>query len=76
MNKQIFIIVFNGRDCDSGVWDTYTQYEQGFFYNRENAQKICDDLNKTSDFVYDEDADEIPSYEVVLLTNYENQGGK
>lgn len=66
MNK-IYLIMWNGRDVDSDIWDSYPCYDQGFFLNKQKAQDCADYLNKTSDFDYDYEAEETPNYSILMV---------
>lgn len=62
MDKLIYVIVWTGRDCDSGVWDTYPMLDEGFFYDKHKAQDWADYLNASEMPDYDADAEDMPSY--------------
>lgn len=66
MNK-IYLIVWTGRDCDSGVWDNYPYFEAGFFTSKQKAQEWADYMNETSEFDYDEDAEDTPSFQIMSV---------
>lgn len=72
---NIFIIVWVGRDADSGVWDRYPYMNFGYFRNRSNAEAACRTINKYQGCAYDPDADEEEHYEVEGLCPHENSEG-
>jgi len=63
MAMRGYIIVWVGRDCDSGVWDAYPCITQGVFLKKEDAQKKIDEFNKEDPPHYDKDADETTGYD-------------
>lgn len=68
---DIYIIVWTGRDSESGVWDTYPCYNYGYFTNKDSAQEFADILNKTEPREYDTDADDMETYGIQVI-HYEN----
>lgn len=69
--NDIYIIVWTGRDSESGVWDTYPCYNYGYFTNKDSAQEFADILNKTEPREYDEDANDMETYGIQVI-HYEN----
>lgn len=44
--KEIYVIVYSGRDKDSGVWDEYPCLDYGYFTDKDAADKFAEHLNK------------------------------
>lgn len=66
MNK-IYIIVWTGRDSDTGYWGQYPCLEDGFFTNKQKAQEYADYLNASEEPEYDEDAEEKSEYGITEI---------
>ena len=65
--KEIYIIMWTGRDSESGVWDTYPCFNYGYFIDYESAQDKADELNRTEPREYDADADDMETYVVQVI---------
>lgn len=63
---QIYLIIWRGRDSDSGVWDDYVCWDYGFFDNHMDCEKVVNELNKTSG-EYDSDAEDYEKYYVKIV---------
>lgn len=59
---KIFIILWTGRDVDTGFWDSYPCYTEGFFLSEDEARRWAKKLNNESYFDYDEEAEETPYF--------------
>lgn len=66
--KEIYLIVWVGRDCDSGVWGEYPCLDIGYFTDKNKAQERADLLNNMCPLEYDTDADDIETYVVQVIT--------
>ena len=60
--QSIYIIVWEGRDSDTEIWDTYPCYGFGFFTNEESARQKAKQLNKEEPGEYDEEAEATEKY--------------
>lgn len=69
--KDIYIIVWTGRDSDSDIWGTYPRYNYGYFISKESAQEFADILNKTEPGEYDSNAYNTEAYGIQVI-HYEN----
>jgi hypothetical protein len=65
--NQIFIIVWTGRDCISGIWAEYPCFDLGAYTSAERAQEIADKLNESEPRDYDADADDFPTYAIQTI---------
>ena len=65
---DIFVICWIGRDSESGVWDTYPCFDYGYYTDYLTAQAKADELNNTEPQEYDEDADDVESYVVQVIS--------
>lgn len=64
---EIYIIVWTGRDSDTGYWGHYPCLDDGFFTSKKEAEEYAEYLNASEEPEYDEDAEESTSYGVVKL---------
>lgn len=62
--QKIYVLVWIGRDDETGHWGEYPCLGEGFFTDEKIAQKYADYLNDTAEFDYDNDAEETPYYRV------------
>lgn len=62
--KEIYLIVWVGRDYESGVWGEYPSLEFGYFTDKDRAQGKADELNNETPREYDADAEDIETYVV------------
>lgn len=69
--KEIFIICWEGRNCDTEIWDTYPCFEYGFYTTYNKAQAKADELNNAEPRDYDAEAEDIPTYVVQVVNNGE-----
>ena len=73
---NIFIICYEGRSHDTGLWDMYPCLDLGFYTTYEGAYDKADELNKTEPRDYDEEADDFPLYVVQNINNAETRRTK
>ena len=65
--QEIYLIVWVGRDCESGVWGEYPCLDFGYFTDKNKAQSKADELNNETPREYDTDADDIETYVIQLV---------
>ena len=71
----IYVIVWTGRDSESGVWDTYPMLDEGYFISKEKAQDWADYLNEGQYGEVDPDDDDQGQYGIrAVQFNYLNPG--
>lgn len=61
--KPIYIIVWEGRDADSEIWDIYPVWRFGYFTDEEAVKKKVEALNKAHPGEYDPDAEAEEKYD-------------
>lgn len=64
---ELYVIVWTGRDCESGVWDEYPCFQYGYFTSKLEALQRATDLNNEEPGEYDEDAEEESAYGVKTI---------
>lgn len=62
--QKIYMLVWVGRDYDTGYWGEYPCLDEGFFTDENAAQEYADYLNDSGEFDYDDDREETPHYRV------------
>lgn len=60
-NDDIYVIVWRGRDCDSGVWDDYPILLEGYFNDYQSANARAKELEKVYGIQWDSVAEEYTS---------------
>ena len=64
---ELYVIVWTGRDCESGVWDEYPCFQYGYFTSKLEALQRATDLNNEEPGEYDDDAEEESAYGVKTI---------
>ena len=64
---DIYIIVWSGRDAESGIWDNYPQLDYGYFTDADTASIKANELNRLYPGEYDEDAEEDEKFDYVAI---------
>ena len=65
--NEIYIIMWRGRDVETGVWDDYPCFSQGYYTDYNTAQAVVDELNNTDPREYDAEADDMETYVVQVI---------
>ena len=61
--NEIYIIVWTGRDSESGIWDTYPVWRFGYYTNEEIVKEKVKQLNDYMPGEYDPDTEEEEKYD-------------
>ena len=64
---ELYVIVWTGRDCESGVWDEHPCFQYGYFTSKLEALQRATDLNNEEPGEYDDDAEEESAYGVKTI---------
>lgn len=64
---MIYLIAWVGRDCETGIWDTYPCYDEGYFTDKDKATQHMHLIEKRICMEWDGEAEEFEHYTLIEI---------